>query len=160
MPLALLFQAANMPSAGKPAIVAVALAYFVIVGVIGVWATRRTRSAADFFVAGEGIGLLALALTAMSATLSGFAFIGGPGLVYTVGLGGMFLLLPASITNSMGAWVLAKRMRLLGEIRGLITVPDAIGVRYRSRLAQGLSGIGILIACIGYMGARCSRSAS
>lgn len=154
MPLALLLQAAEMPSAGKPAIIAVALAYFLIVGVIGVWATRRTRSAADFFVAGEGIGLLALALTAMSATLSGFAFIGGPGLVYTVGLGAMFLLLPASITNSMGAWVLAKRMRLLGEIRGLITVPDAIGVRYRSRLAQGLSGLGILIACIGYMGSQ------
>jgi Na+/proline symporter len=42
-------------------------------------------------------------------------------------------------------------MRLLGEIRGLITVPDAIGARYRSRLAQGLSAIAILFAVIGYM---------
>lgn len=154
MTAAVLIQAAEIPSAGRPAIVAVALSYFLIVAVIGVWATRRTRTASDFFVAGEGIGLLALTLTAMSATLSGFAFIGGPGLVYTVGLGAMFLLLPASITNSMGAWVLAKRMRLLGEVRGLITVPDAIGARYRSPLAQGLSGVGILVACIGYMGSQ------
>jgi Na+/proline symporter len=149
-----LLQAAELPAATQPAIVAVAIVYFAVVAVIGAWATRRTRSARDFFVAGEGIGLLALALTAMSATLSGFAFIGGPGLVYTVGVGAMFILLPASITSAMGAWALAKRMRLLAEARGLLTVPDAIRARYRSPLAQGLSGIGILVATIGYMGSQ------
>ena len=46
------------------------------------------------------------------------------------------------MTNVLGAWVLAKRMRLLGEVRGLITVPDAIGARYRSRRAQGLAAVG------------------
>jgi Na+/proline symporter len=146
-----LFQTADLPPLTQPTIVAVAVVYFAIVAAIGAWATRRTRSAADFFVAGEGIGLLALTLAAMSATLSGFAFIGGPGLVYSTGLGAMFLLLPAAITSSLGAWMLAKRMRLLGEVRGLITVPDAIGARYRSPLAQGLSATAILVAVIGYM---------
>ncbi|CAN5887366.1 proline permease [soil metagenome] len=151
MTLALL-QAAELPPVSlQPTIVAVAVAYFAIVSVIGIWATRRTRTASDFFVAGQGIGLIALTLSAMSATLSGFAFIGGPGLVYAIGLGAMFIILPAAITSSMSAWVLAKRMRLLGEVRGLITVPDAIGARYDSRLAQGLSGVAILIAVIGYM---------
>lgn len=149
-PLALL-QTAELPPLTQPVIVAVAVAYFVIVAVIGAWATRRTRTARDFFVAGEGIGLWALSLSAMAATLSGFAFIGGPGLVYAIGLGAMFIMLPAAITSSMGAWVLAKRMRLLAEVRGLITVPDAIAARYRSPLAQGLSGVAILIAVIGYM---------
>ncbi|HSJ08273.1 MAG TPA: hypothetical protein VK928_00125 [Longimicrobiales bacterium] len=149
-----LIQSVNLPNASQPAIIAFAAFYFVVVAIIGAWATRRTRTAADFFVAGQGIGLLALTLSAMSATLSGFAFIGGPGLVYTVGLGAMFLLLPASITNSMGAWVLAKRMRLLAEVRPVMTVPDAIGARYNSRLAQGLSGVGILVAAMGYMGSQ------
>jgi Na+/proline symporter len=146
-----MFQTADLPPLTQPTIVAVAVVYFAIVAGIGAWATRRTRSAADFFVAGEGIGLLTLTLAAMSATLSGFAFIGGPGLVYGAGLGAMFLLLPASITSSLGAWMLAKRMRLLGEVRGLITVPDAIGARYRSPAAQGLSAVAILLAVIGYM---------
>ncbi|HYH80638.1 MAG TPA: hypothetical protein VEX86_12615 [Longimicrobium sp.] len=150
MTLALL-QTGAMPKLAQPAIVAVAVVYFVIVAAIGAWATRRTRTASDFFVAGEGIGLIALTLAAMSATLSGFAFIGGPGLVYRGGLGAMYLVLPAAVTASMTSWVLAKRMRLLGEVRGLITVPDAIGARYRSPLAQGLSGVAILIAVIGYM---------
>ena len=146
-----LLQATALPPLAQPVIVAVALVYFVIVAGIGVWATRRTRNASDFFVAGQGIGLWTLAIAAMAATISGFAFIGGPGLVYTLGLGAVFLVLPASITNTMAAWVLAKRMRLLREVRGLITVPDAIGVRYRSPLAQGLSAAAIVVAVIGYM---------
>ncbi|NOT07354.1 MAG: sodium/proline symporter [Gemmatimonadales bacterium] len=132
-------------------IVLVALAYVAVIAVISVWAARRTRTAQDFFLAGKGIGLWALAISAMAATLSGFTFIGGPGLVYSLGLGAMFIVLPASLTNSMSAWTLAKRMRLLGEARGLITVPDAIGARYRSRLAQGLAGVAILVAIVGYM---------
>jgi Na+/proline symporter len=146
-----MMQTGELPRLAQPTIIAVAVVYFAIVSAIGVWATRRTKTATDFFVAGEGIGLLALTLAAMSATLSGFAFIGGPGLVYTAGLGAMFIMLPAAVTASMTSWALAKRMRLLGEVRGLITVPDAIGARYRSPAAQGLSGLAILIAVIGYM---------
>ncbi|HEY0996208.1 MAG TPA: hypothetical protein VGD77_09480 [Gemmatimonadaceae bacterium] len=151
MAVPLLLQASALPPLAQPVIIAVAVVYFAVVIAIGAWATRRTHSASDFFVAGQGIGLWALSIAAMAATLSGFAFIGGPGLVYRVGLGAVFIVLPATITNSMGAWVLAKRMRLLGEVRGLITVPDAIGARYRSRAAQGLSAVAILAAVIGYM---------
>jgi Na+/proline symporter len=63
----------------------------------------------------------------------------------------MYIVLPAAVTNVMGAWVLAKRMRLLAEARGLITIPDAIGARYRSRGAQGLSAVAILVGIVGYM---------
>ena len=132
-------------------VVIVALVYFVVVAVIATWATRRTRSASDFFVAGAGVGLWTLAIAKMAATLSGFAFIGGPGLVYTIGIGAVFIILPGALSNALGAWVLAKRMRLLGEARGLFTVPDAIGARYRSRLAQGLAAAAVLIAVTGYI---------
>jgi Na+/proline symporter len=141
----------TLPTVTQPLIIAVALAYFAIVVMISVWATRRTRTATDFFVAGHGIGLIALTVASVSTSVSGFAFIGGPGLIYSIGLGAMYIVLPASVTNVMGAWVLAKRMRLLGEARGLMTVPDAIGARYRSPAAQALSGIAILVGIIGYM---------
>jgi Na+/proline symporter len=139
----------------SPTIVAVALGYFAVIVAISVWAARRTRTASDFFVAGHGIGLVALTVASVSTSVSGFAFIGGPGLLYTVGLGALFIILPASVTNVLGAWVLAKRMRLLGEVRGLMTVPGAIGARYRSPLAQGLSGVAILFGIVGYMATNC-----
>ncbi len=147
----LVAQATALPRVTQPVIVGVAVAYFAVVALIGVWAMRRTRTASDFYVAGQGIGLLVLAVAAMAATWSGFAFIGGPGLIYTLGLGAIFIVLPAGLTNTMTAWVLAKRMRLLGEARRLITVPDAIGARYQSRAAQGLAAVAMLVAIIGYM---------
>src|SRR3954465_5219498 len=140
-----------LPHVAHAAIVGVAIGYFVVVAAISVWATRRTKTAKDFFVAGHGIGLVALTGASVAPSVSGFAFIGGPGLIYTIGLGAMYIVLPASVTNVMGAWVLAKRMRLLGEARGLMTIPDAVGARYRSPAAQGLSGIAILIGILGYM---------
>lgn len=141
----------SLPHVDKPIVIAVGVAYFAAIIAISIWAARRTRTATDFFVAGKGIGLVALTVASVSTSVSGFAFVGGPALIYTIGLGAMFIVLPASVTNVLGAWVLAKRMRLLGEARGLITVPDAIGARYRSPVSQGLAGIAILIAIIGYM---------
>jgi Na+/proline symporter len=132
-------------------IVAVGIAYFVACAAIGWWATTRTRTAEDFFVAGRSIGLLPFAIAAMATTLSGFTFIGGPGLIYTIGFTALFISLPASFTNTMGALVLGKRMRLLGEARRLVTVPDAIGARYRSPAAQGVSAIAILVGLLGYI---------
>ncbi len=149
-PTPLLLQSA-IPGLASPGIVAIAIAYFLVVAAIATWATRRTRSASDFFVAGAGVGLWTLAIAKMAATLSGFAFIGGPGLVYTIGIGAVFIILPGALSNALGAWVLAKRMRLLGEARGLFTVPDAIGARYRSRFAQGLAAAAVLIAVVGYI---------
>ena len=140
-----------LPHIDKPVMIGVGLAYFAGIIAISTWAARRTRTASDFFVGGHGIGLIALTVASVSTSVSGFAFIGGPGLLYTVGLGAMFIVLPASVTNVLGAWVLAKRMRLLGEARGLLTVPDAIGARYRSRAAQGLAGLSMLVGIVGYM---------
>ena len=150
-PIAFGLLQAALPRIAQPQVIAVGIAYFAVIVGISIWASRRTKTASDFFVAGHGIGLIALTVASVSTSVSGFAFIGGPGLIYAVGLGAMFLVLPASVTNVMGAWVLAKRMRLLGEARGLMTVPDAIGARYRSRAAQGLSGVAILVGIIGYM---------
>ncbi|HEY3133821.1 MAG TPA: hypothetical protein VGJ47_04260 [Gemmatimonadaceae bacterium] len=140
-----------LPSAAQPAVIAVGMIYFAVIVAISVWAARRTRTASDFFVAGKGIGLVALTVASVSVSVSGFAFIGGPGFIYAAGLGAMYIVLPAAVTNVMGAWVLAKRMRLLAEARGLITIPDAIGARYRSRGAQGLSAVAILVGIVGYM---------
>ncbi len=151
VPLLAALQATPLPSVARPEVVAIGAAYFVVVTAIGIWATRRTRTREDFFVAGKGIGLLALTLAAMSATLSGFAFIGGPGLVYSVGLGAVLIVLPASLTNALSAWVLAKRLRLLAEVRDVLTLPDAIALRFRSPAAQGLAGLSILVGVVGYM---------
>ncbi len=138
----------------KPAIVITAIIYLALVTVIGIWAARRTRSAKDFFIAGQGVGLLVTALATMSAAFSGFVFIGGPGLTYKLGLASMFIAMPVSFSAGLICWVVAKRLRLLSGIREIYTVPDAIYCRYNSRVASGLAAIAVLIGTIGYLGAQ------
>jgi Na+/proline symporter len=72
--------------------------------------------------------------------------------MYRLGLGAVFIILPAAVTTSMGAWVMAKRLRLLADVREMITIPDAIAARFDSRLAQALSGVAIVLAVVCYMG--------
>ncbi len=136
-------------------IVGVGLLYFVAIAGIGLWATHRTRTVDDFYLAGRGagggIGLMALTLAALSATLSGFAFIGGPGLVYSVGLGALFIVLPASLTHALSGWVLAPQLRAMADTHRVVTIPEALGVRFASRAVRGGAATSLLIAVIGYM---------
>jgi Na+/proline symporter len=147
----LLAQGVSLPRVAEPTVVAGVVLYFLAVLLIGARASQGIRGASDFYLAGRALGPVALSISAVAATLSGFTFIGGPGLLYTVGLGALFILLPAGVTNSVGAWVLAKRMRVLAELRPVLTLPEAIGVRYRSRGAHALAAISVLVAVLGYM---------
>jgi Na+/proline symporter len=141
-----------VPSRAPQAIiVGTAIVYFAVVAAISAWAIRRTRTADDFFVAGRRIGIWTLSIAAMAATISGFAFIGGPGLVYRLGIGAVFINLPIAFTSAMAGWVLAGRLRRLAEARNIYTIPEVIGVRFRSPSAQGLSAVAIVVAVICYM---------
>ena len=143
-----------MPVLAKPLIIVTALIYLALVVAIGVWAVRRTRDARDFFIAGQGLGLMVMALATMSAAFSGFLFIGGPGLTYRLGTASLFICFPVSFTAGLLCWTVAKRLRLLAEVRETFTVPDAILYRYRSRTASGLAATAVVIGTIGYLGAQ------
>jgi Na+/proline symporter len=134
--------------------IAVALAYLVLMLGIGVWASRRTSSARDFFIAGQGIGLVVTGLATMSAAFSGFVFLGGPGLTYRIGVASLFICIPVGFTAGLLCWAIAKRLRLLAEVREVYTIPDAVSARYDSRLASGLASVAIVIGTIGYLGSQ------
>lgn len=134
-----------------PVLVGVGAAYLAACAAIGAWATRRTRTAADFYAAGRALGPWTTAIAAMAATLSGFAFIGGPGLVYRLGIGAVYIVLPAGLTATLGAWVLGRRLCRLAAAHGVLTIPGAIGARYGSRAAQGLTAAAMLVAIVGYL---------
>ncbi len=133
-------------------IVLIAGLYFAGMILIGLWAARRTRTSADYFVAGKGVGMLAIALATMSSAMSGFLFIGGPGIQYKFGFGTLLLTFPAAVSFGLAWFMLAKRMKLLSMVRPMMTVPDAIHARYDSNLARALAAVAILLGVIGYLG--------
>jgi Na+/proline symporter len=143
-----------MPILDRPVTVWTALAYLVVVVAIGWWAARRTKSAKDFFIAGQGVGLLVTGLATTSAAFSGFVFLGGPGLTYRLGTASFFICASTGFTAGMLCWAVAKRLRLLAEVREVFTVPDAVLVRFGSRRASGLAAVAVLVGTVGYLGAQ------
>ncbi len=135
-------------------IVVSAVVYLVLVTAVGIWAAGRTKSAKDFFIAGQKIGWVVTAFATMSAAFSGFVFMGGPGLMYRVGVASLFICIPVGFTSGLLCWVVGKRLRLLAGLREIYTVPDVILCRYRSRRASGLAAVAVIIGTIGYLGAQ------
>ncbi len=125
--------------------------FFAIVLGIGMWATRRTKSTSEFFAAGKSIGTLPLALAAFSSTLSGFLFVGAPGLIYRVGTGALWLTISTSLAFTVLWVVTGKKMRLLAEVRDILTVPDAITARFKCKTASLFASISILVGVVLYL---------
>ncbi len=143
-----------MPILDQPAIALVAGIYFALVLAVGAWAARRTRTARDFFIAGQGVGLLVTGLATTSAAFSGFVFLGGPGLTYRLGVASLMIVVSVSFTSGMLCWVVGKRLRLLAEAREVFTVPDAVAARFGSRAATALSALAVLVGTVAYLGAQ------
>jgi len=118
---------------------------------VGLWALRRTRSSRDFFVAGRDLGVWVTGIAIFSSTLSGFGFVGGPGLVYRMGMTSVWIVL-SSVTGYVLAFaLLGKRLRLIAEARDTVSLPDAVAARYDSELARGLTALAIALGVLGYL---------
>jgi Na+/proline symporter len=143
-----------MPLADRPFFAIVAALYLVAVTAVGIWAAPRTRTASDFFIAGQRLGLLVTGLATMSAAFSGFVFLGGPGLTYRWGLSSLWIVLPVGLTGGLLCWVLGKRLRLLAGVREIYTVPDAVACRFGCGWPSGLAAVAVVVGTVAYLGAQ------
>ncbi len=127
------------------------LVYMVFCIVVGLWAMRRTHNPSDFFIAGRSLGPIVVALAIFSSTLSGFGFVGGPGLVYSQGVSSFWMVITSTIGYSLGFFLVAKRIRMLAEIRDSISLPDVVAARYDSNAVRGLMALTIVLGVMGYL---------
>lgn len=125
--------------------------YMVLTIGIGIWALRRTKSASDFFVAGRSLGPLVVGMAVFSSTLSGFGFVGGPGLVYATGLSSLWMAVPSTMGYALAFFLVAKRIRMISEVRDTISLPDVLAARFGSETVRVLTGITILLGVLGYL---------
>lgn len=119
--------------------------------VVGLWAMRRTHSPGDFFIAGRSLGPIVVALAIFSSTLSGFGFVGGPGLVYSQGVSSFWMVIVSTLGYSLGFFLVAKRIRMIAEIRDSISLPDIVAARYRSNSVRFLMALTIVLGVMGYL---------
>ncbi|MDX1579248.1 MAG: hypothetical protein R3266_12230, partial [Gemmatimonadota bacterium] len=126
-------------------------AYLALCIGVGLWALRRTRSTSDFFIAGRRLGVFVTAFALFSSTMSGFGFVGGPGLVYAMGTSSIWILASVVISNVIVLALVAKPLRLLGELRECVSLPDVAEARYGAPSVRLSVAIVILLGVLGYL---------
>ncbi len=141
-----------MPTADSQLIIACVVAYLAICAVVGIWAMRRTVSTADFFLAGKSLGPLVVVMATISSVMSGFGFVGGPGLVYESGSSSLWMVFVAAFSLPVVFMLTGKRLRLLVEIRDILTLPEAISARYGGRWPTLAMSGAIILGVLGYLG--------
>lgn len=119
---------------------------------VGVWAMKRTHSTQDFFMASRSLGFLVAGVAVFSSTMSGFGFVGGPGIVYKMGTSSFYMILCVAISASLSNFLLAKRLRMIAELRETVSLPDAVGARYGSASCRFLTAVAILLGVMVYLG--------
>jgi len=134
-------------------IIAVVVAYLAITLGIGIWATRRTKSTADFFVAGRTLGMFVMSIAVFASVQSGFGILGGTGLTFSGGLGFVTAIGLAAVLGFGLAWFLVgKRMWRLGNLGEVYTLGDVVERRYGSRAVRGWIAAAVALGVMGYLG--------
>ena len=132
-------------------ILACVAAYFVLCIVVGLWAMRKTHSTRDFFMAGRNLGILVTGVAVFSSMMSGFGFVGGPGLVYRLGTSSFWIVISGVMGHCMCFFLLGHRLREVAVEHDAISIPDIVVARYNSRAAGFLTAIAILLGIMGYL---------
>ena len=136
----------------NPIILTCIVLYMLLCLGIGIWALRKTKSAHDFFMAGKELGVMVTAFAVFSTTLSGFGFVGGPGLVYTMGMSSFWMAIIAVLGFSVSFMLLGKRLRLFAELGDFFSLPDVVYKRYGNNETRLLIAIAIVLGVLGYLG--------
>ncbi len=127
------------------------VAYLAVCIGFGLWAMRRTHSASDFFMAGRSLGVLVTGMAIFSTTLSGFAVVGGPGLVYSMGTSSLWIVITSTMGFALSSFLLAKRLRMFAELCDTVSLPDAVAARYGRESTRLLTAVAILLGVLGYL---------
>ena len=108
----------------ESAILATLVGYFALLVVIGVWASRRTHDAADFFLGGRRLGPWIAALSASASSSSAWTLLGVSGAAYLWGLPALWLF-PATVTGFAINWYwVAPRLQRMSRETGSLTLTE------------------------------------
>ena len=135
----------------NPIILGFVAAYMLLTVLVGIWALRKTKSTQDFFMAGRDLGIMVTGFAVFSSLLSGFGFVGGPALVYKMGMSSVWMFVCVIMGFNLSFFLLAKRLRLFAEIGNPISLPDVVRLRYDNAFTQGLMALAIILGVLGYL---------
>jgi sodium/proline symporter len=133
------------------------VAYKLLLIAIGLWASRRTNSNADFFLGGRGLGPTIAAISASASSSSAWTLLSVSGMAYYWGLPALWLF-PAILGGYLINWLFVGPRLMRGAQRtGAITLTEflasAVEPAARPRVLRLAAGI-VLFSFMFYIAAQ------
>ncbi len=132
----------------------VLLGYFAAIVILAWIGYRRTRTSADFIVAGRSLGALVGGATLAATQISAGTFVGTVGLHYMAGVCFAWVWPGAWLGWLVAAVFVAPKLRAAG----VLTIPEYFEVRYGSRLVRAVAATCIVVAYTIYLVAQYKAS--
>jgi cation/acetate symporter len=128
---------------------AFAVSCLVIAITLGItfWASRRMRSATDFYAAGRGISGPQNGFAIAGDYMSAASFLGIAGLIFLFGFDGFLYSVGFLVAFLTVLFLLAERMRNAGKY----TIADVLAFRLRERPARAAAALGTLTVAAFYL---------
>ncbi|MEG2200238.1 MAG: hypothetical protein RRY25_08165, partial [Anaerovorax sp.] len=106
--------------------------YFVFMIGIGLYWQKRAKSSEDYLLGGRSMGPFITALTLQTTAMSGYMFMGGPSLAYTVGWFAIFYAVGDAGGGIVNIAVMGRRMRRLSQLLDCISPIEYLEKRYNN----------------------------
>ena len=126
-------------------------AYLLLTLTIGLMAGRRSSdSVAGYVAADRSFGLLVMYFVTGASVFSAFAFLGGPGWVYSRGAAAFYILAYGALGMAPFYW-LGPRAAALGRRHGYVTQAQLVTGRFPSKHLSSLIALVSLVAFVPYI---------
>lgn len=134
------------------ALVAVVVAYVLVMLGVGWAAMRRTRDARDFFIGGRSLGPWMSAFAYGTTYFSAVLFIGYAGkLGWAFGIHTMWIVAGNTLVGTLAAWwILAGRTREMTARLDALTMPELLSARYGSRALKIVAALVVFVFLVPY----------
>jgi SSS family solute:Na+ symporter len=125
--------------------------YLVMLVVMGLLMSRRTRSSEDFYIGGRQVGPWVTAFSFVAAYFSSVVIIGGGAFGYRFGMSTLWIAASNVLIGCTLVWIImGRRLWEFTKRLDTMTIPGFIGRRYGAREAEIISAVIIFVFMIVY----------
>ena len=107
--------------------------YFLILFLIGYFASKRISNTEDYYVGGKKLGFWVVAFSARATGESAWLLLGLTGLGAMVGVSAFWVVLGEVIGVSVSWFFMAEKFKILTDNYKSITIPDYLVSRFKSK---------------------------
>ncbi len=106
------------------------------------------RDSTDYFAAGHRAGAWLVGVAGTAAAVSGFTFVGGPGLFAVAGVGSLWIILSAPLTGALQCWAVGEPVVELVERHRVVTIPELLAARFAGPATRSVAAAVVVVGCV------------